>query len=277
MTPRSMAVVWATATLVALGTVVSLVIAGLVIERRSIEVPRTPVVVIGSSLMRYAVPPGGEVLGDGRPHGRIAINIITERQTLALMSEALDRGAKTILVEENAFVFDFANRATDAAGQLPFAIQLEDAFQHFSDRGKIGLRLALDLAPTSSRIAPEPEDIDGRKDITPQLLRSSYPLHLHPPREMAALLLMVARARQRNAEIVLVAPPRSQMAARQIGVEGVQALQQRLRGLAETLGLPLFYPATAWPDDDFIDLGHFNRRGRARFAAELLQWWSKHA
>lgn len=69
-------------------------------------IPFAPIMIIGSSLMRFAVPgigsgQDGGILGDGTAHTRLAISAIREEQVLRLLERILHQSypVKTIFLE----------------------------------------------------------------------------------------------------------------------------------------------------------------------------------
>jgi hypothetical protein len=278
---RKLALAWGAALILAIG-------AGTALTRRGTDratpaaappatLPAAPVVVIGSSLMAHAVPWHGDghhsLLGDGRAHVRWAIGAISEAQTLQLVAGALQRGARTVLVEVHPLAFDFAF-ATPAHDVRPLA--LANTVLQESRLAATGLRRLLKLSPTpaprQARLDGEPDTLDRPFETSPRAFAYFYPLHLREPADAVAWAALVQRAREQDAAIILVAPPRSRSAADAMGAAAGEALQRHLKALAQELGVPMFQPGPVWPDDHFIDHAHMNRQGRARFMQELARW-----
>lgn len=281
MSAHRLAWVWGAALILAVG-------AGMALTRRDTDsairaaalpatLPNAPVVVIGSSLMAHAVASHGDgndsLLGDGRAHVRWALGAISEAQTLQLVAGALQRGARTVLVEVHPLAFDFAF-ATRASEFQP--LTLANDFRRQSRQAASGLRHLLKLspppAPLQATLFPEPGNLDRLFRVSPRMLALFYPLHLREPADPMAWAALVQRARQQNAAIILLAPPRSRSAADSMGPAAGEALQRHLAARAQELGVPMFQPGPVWPDDHFVDHAHMNRRGRARFMQELARW-----
>ncbi len=281
MSARRLAWVWGAALVLAVGTGLALTRQGADSAIRTAALPAAlpaaPVVVIGSSLMAHVVPwhsdASHSLLGDGRAHVRWAIGAISEAQTLQLVAGALQRGARTVLVEVHPLAFDFAF-ATPARDRTPLAMAKD--LKARTREAATGLRRLLNLSPTPApRLAvldTEPDTLDHPFKVPPRAFAYFYPLHLREPDDPEAWAALVQRARQQDAAIILVAPPRSRSAADAMGTAAGEALQRHLAALAQELGMPMFQPGPVWPDDHFVDHAHMNRRGRARFMQELARW-----
>lgn len=255
--------------------------------RGSVEqLPEVPVVVIGSSLMMYAVPPFGSendsLLGDSREHVRLALSSITEQQTIELLKRVLVSPTERVFVEIHPFCFDFAFQTRrDGIFQQTSLHDLVDQIRAFSihSRRELGRRSgwrpdAKDQHSIRETITHEPTRLDEAFHIESHSLARTYPLNLRAPRHPDELETVLALAKERDIEIVLVAPPRSQTAVDYLGNESTEALKQHIQDVAEQLDLPLFQPACSWADEYFIDKAHMNRRGRERFCNELAKWSS---
>lgn len=249
--------------------------------------PEAPVVVIGSSLMMYAVPPfgsgGNSLLGDSRDHVRLALSTITEQQTIGLLKRVLASPAERVFVEIHPFCFDFAFQTRrDGIFQQTRLHDLVDRIRKSSvhSRRELGRRSGWssdtqDQHSIKETITHEPTRLDEAFHITSRSLGQVYPLHLRTPRHLGKLEKLLELAKERDIEIVLVAPPRSQTAVDYLENESTEALKKHIQDVAEQLDLPLFHPARCWPDEYFIDQAHMNRRGRKRFCNELAKWSSE--
>jgi hypothetical protein len=272
MTSRGMASVWCA--VIALGITVSTTLALLGAGPSVVlsDIATAPVVVIGSSLMEHAVPPfGGKVsslLGDGRAHARLAISSITEPQTVELLNLVLETEVQTVLIEANALAFDFASRKTtpDPTDIRPVAMM--QSLLDLSTRARQPLRDLLNKRPLVS----EAEKLDAPFAVQSKTLLQNYPLRLRFPSNPEALNATLAVAASKGVALILIAPPRSQLAADAMGPQATEKLWLHFQTVARDLNLPLFQPAAVWPNEYFIDLAHMNRRGRARFLQELAQW-----
>ncbi len=266
MTAGALGRSWALASILVAATLIFLARTERWIDREALG---RPVVVIGSSLLLHAVPASlpekGGLLGDGRGHTRVAIQQISEEQTLSLLSQAMEAGAGTIFVEANSLAFDFAHR------RPPWILQASMGLAQRAYDLRRPIRWLLGREASLGR--EEAQSLDATSVIEPEALKISHPLHLREPRQPGRLAGILQEARDRGVEIVLVVPPRAQTAADHMGAEAQQTLQAHLAALAGNWGLPLFAPAPAWPDSYFVDHAHMNAQGRARFLAEIAQWW----
>jgi hypothetical protein len=239
------------------------------------KLPVAPVVVIGSSLMRHAVPPLGDkvsgLLGDKRAHARMGINGITEAETVHVLDLVLKNGARTVFIEANALAFDFANGVPEVGWERVRPDVMMRALLSVSTLARESISKW--LKPRPSTLLIDAKELDATFFVRPDDLVNLYPLRLRLPKDPKALEKVLKDANAAGVELILVAPPRSQLAADAMGIEANQTLQQHYQALALNMKLPLFYPATAWPDDHFIDTAHMNRRGRTRFMEELAQWY----
>jgi hypothetical protein len=217
------------------------------------------------------VPESGSLLGDGRPYRRFAKERITERETLALIGQALDARVRLIFVEANPLLFDFAfaarQRPCDGwkAAARAFVIDQRDRLRAAYHQSSL---------PAVQTADPDPELMDARHRIDMAVVETSYPLLLRAPCEPARLKALADRARALGACIVLFLPPRSPFATARIGRSTDAALRTDAQQLAERLGVELFAPADAWSDDEFVDAAHVNATGREHFLAALRHWWA---
>ncbi len=274
MTSRGLVLIWCA--VITLGTLVAVASPNLNEDEATIfdSIPASPVVVIGSSLMLHAVPPlgngTGSLLGDGRAHARLAVSSITEVQTVALLRLVLSGGAKTVLIEANALAFDFASSApaSDQGSIRPVALM--QPLLDLSTRARQPLSALINQRP---RLTSEAEKLDTDFSVKPGDMAKNYPLHLRFPAHPEALQAALTMAAANGIELILIAPPRSQLAANAMGSEATETLRLHFQTLAHRLNLPLFQPSAVWPNDHFIDAAHMSRRGRTRFLKELAQWW----
>lgn len=246
-----------------------------------LEIPAEPIIAIGSSAFRHAFPPSAEgaqsILGDGRAHLRLAKGDIDEREELDLLEQVLKGSTQTVLLDINPFAFDFARFVEENARFAPrVGTQLTAELIEWSrdlDQG-LARRRHAQTEPLINSLTEEAE-IDKPFEFEREKMRLVYPLHLRGPYHLARLAELIARARSRGIEIVLVALPRAHLAAQFFGPDGDAELQSHLVEIARQLGLPLFATETFWPDPLFVDNGHLNRAGRARFLVELREWWQR--
>ena len=250
-------------------------------------IPEAPIVVIGSSLMMYAIPPissgKNSLLGDSRKHVRLALSNITEPQTIGLLKRVIASQTEQVFVEIHPFCFDFSfQKPRDGIFQQTHLHDFIDQIRTFSvlSRRELGRRSGwhsdtkaqLSIEQT---ITHEPTRLDEAFHIARDSLDQVYPLHLRAPRHLDQLEELLGLAQERHLEIVLVATSRSQTAVDYIGSESADALERHIQDVARRLDLPLFQPARCWPDEYFIDQAHMNRRGRERFCNELAKWSSE--
>lgn len=231
----------------------------------------TPVVAIGSSLTRHAVPvdaPPGGLLGDGRAHLRWDISSISEAQTLELFDRAIDAGVDTIIIEANPLAFDFGT----ARPQSRFASAVLNPWLDMSDR----VRRWLKAQVTSTHGVSDADRLNRQLRIDPALLEAIYPLKLRAPREAGRLSELIAEAEAGGLEVIFWAPPRAGITTRYLDSEELGDLERHFVELARTYGVGLLSSGGIWPDDHFVDHAHMNARGRDRFVLELQAWWKEH-
>lgn len=247
---------------------------GLHVQRLAAKDAR--IVVIGTSLVGFAIPPEGQgLLGEGRDHIRLAAGGMSEDLTLDLCEAALAlERTETIVIEAHPFVRDFKDdrRPSRVHGVLgPGAAQIIQTARDLRPAVKLSLwRAGLRSDPFASLTAEY--QVDNADGIRPHTLQRIYPLSIRPPRLEERLDALVAKAKARRVGIILVAPPRSATAARYNGPEVMQRLDQALVALAARLDVPLFAPSGPWPDGLFVDHAHMNRAGRDRFMTELRRF-----
>lgn len=274
MSARQLATAWSIAIALAAAGIIFLTAQERIYDRPFLK---GPIVAIGSSLMFHGIPattprPGG-LLGDGRAHARFHKILMSEDETLSLVSRAVNAGATTVLVDASAFAYDLAFTVADDSD--PWIIKSSKALLDLSNRRRSGFKWLLGYQTLNP--LDEPETLNSERVVTPHDLASAYPMRLHPLHDPQAVTEVLRDARRKGAEVILIAFPRAQSAADYIGDKAQMALAAHLDALAQSLGIPLFSASPAWPDKYFIDTGHLNARGRARFVAELAAWWAEHA
>lgn len=244
------------------------------------EIPEASIAVIGSSLMRYAVPPVGStgysLLSDGRTHVRLALGNITEEQQIALLTRVLASDVEYVFVEIQPFGIDFR---FEEWRQQTFLHGLVNQARRFSltARRALGRKFRRRLKTESTPGQPpslmsEADKLDAEFHVSQAALSLLYPIHERSLVEKDRLDELISVASARQVKLALIAPPRSQTAADYMGTARSKSLEKHFQKLAEELGVPLFQPARWWTDDYFIDQAHMNRRGRNRFCRELAQW-----
>jgi|GEM_PF-2195246 len=267
---------WSLSFLLALVAAVTLVRHAPTLPDRVFDGVDTPVVVIGSSLSLFGISPSRQqgdasLLGDGRDHTRLAITALKDDESLDLLQRAIETGAQTILLEANTFVVELQHMHR-ARQRGPWENLRHRAPWFFrSVRAGVLELLGLDPEP-NGRFVHDVGPFDDGIDINPGKLEADYPLVWHPPHHLDKMKELVRQAEQAGTEIILIAPPRSRVAADILGPDVLQALADRITGLAADLELPLFRPQPVWPNAFFADHGHLNTIGRQRFMAELSDW-----
>lgn len=270
--------IWALAALSSVAILVTLASLGRASASRIPETVNAPVVAIGSSLLRYSIPPRGSaqqsLLGDGAEHVRLALDQITETEQMELLGIALSSRAKTILLEVNPLVFDFRDQTPERHASRSLSERLAARQRRFGEQVRSGLKTILGAAQTSPALV-EAANLNLPNRISSAKLAAVYPLSLHDPREEKTLKRLIEQAERQGATIVLLCPPRSQSAAEFMGPTAVETLRAHIQATADRLGLPMFAPAFAWPDTYYIDQGHMNWQGRRKFLDELANWWAR--
>lgn len=276
MPPRLAVWAWSLSFLLALVAAVMLVRHAPTLPDQVFDDVDTPIVVIGSSLSLFGVSPSRQpgdasLLGDGRDHTRLAVTALKDEEGLELLQRAIETGAQTILLEANTFVVELQHM--HRARQRGFWENLRHRAPWFSRSVRAGALqlLGLDAEP-NGRFVRDVGPLDDGIDINPGKLKADYPLVWHSPRHPNKMKALVRQAQQAGTEIILIAPPRPRVAADILGPDVLQALADRITGLAADLELPLFRPQPVWPNAFFADHGHLNTSGRQRFMAELSDW-----
>jgi hypothetical protein len=272
VTPRGLVLAW----LSAFALVLILALGPVAMVDRAARAQRGDIVVIGTSIMAYAVPATGtgttSLLGDERPHIRIAWRRMTESQMLGQLEEAIDQRRALVLVEVNPFLFDFADRAY----QRPCDGVAHMVRTHISDtqrRVPAAYRELAGREPTYA-MTGEPPNLAAAHALKPERTSRIYPLALRAPCEEARLAAAVAQARAQGTRVVLVLPPRSPDGDRLLGTAAATELRNRATALATRIGVELIVPEGNWPNDEFVDTAHVNLAGRAHFLRDLRRWWA---
>lgn len=272
MNARQYVLAW----LIALALAAAVSVGLVVLADRSSRAKQGDIIVLGSSLMAYAVPFSGggadSLLGDGRSHVRIATAGMTEPALLARVEQAIARQPAILFIEANPLLVDFANQTN----QRPC-----DGWSHPARTSVAAQqRRVLDAArqlrgrPPSGVYQGDPDDIAAAHAIDRDEVRRRYPLTIRAMCDEARLAALVTEARQKGTRIVLVLPPRSPDADALLGAAVTSDLRTRTEQLAERLGVEVFAPEGPWRNDEFTDLAHVNVRGRAHFLKDLRAWWA---
>jgi len=223
--------------------------------------------VIGSSLSAHALPESG---AGALRHWRVGIALPAESQLLDLIDSAVGERPRMILVEANPLVSGFAfdprrHGCTPPAGTLRLAVKQAQVGAVDALRRLFGQR-------TSLEGIGEPAGLDRPQAIDQALVRSSYPLAIHPPCDEPRLRAAVQRAAERGTRVALVLMPRAPAGERALGPVQSREVRAEAQALAARLGVELFVPAGPWSDSLFTDHAHLNTKGRTRFAAALDPW-----
>ena len=246
-----------------------------VVEPTEQAIPEAPIVVIGSSLMRSAVPgmgagTEGGILGDYRSHIRLAIGGISEEQSLELLDRVLEKNAKIVFLEASSFAFDFSHTVNKdhPITLLSFIMEIKELSRYVAKE----VNMILGRVPT--KLMEEDRNLSHSFQVRPNMGRH-YPLYLRFPRYGGRLSCLLKKAKNINTEVILIAPPRAQWAEPYIGKQEAKDLAKHYRELAKKFDLLLFQPATFWENKYFIDSAHMNNIGRKKFLNELLSWWKE--
>lgn len=234
-------------------------------------IPSAPIVVIGSSLMLYAVPGIGSgkessLLGDGRDHVRLAISGISEAQSLRLLEKMLTQKVETVFLEANPFIFDFA----DQSNHLSVIFFLKQKSRAVAAKLNLILKRGSSPEAMTAEVSHLFNQFQGNLNQ-----KKVYPLYLRPPRHLKKLEIIISSLKHKGIKVILIAPPRSLWRAQLIGDLSVKELERSYQNLAKQLDLALFQPEPFWGNENFIDGGHLNNVGRERFINELKVWWNK--
>lgn len=277
---RAGGMVWLAAVLLAGALAGALLLRGPDLRVQMMQSLQARTVIIGTSVVGNAFPSRGKgLLGDDAPYARIAINRMPASQILTMADAALRGGqADLIVIEGYPFIRDFSDelRGEQATGLfeqgaealIAMGRQLSESAAILAWRGGLwGNPLAKGLAE---------RDIDSPTKVSKRTLRVIYPMAVRPARDLDRLRAFAAAARAAGVTVVLVAPPRSELAAGWNSAATLAQVQQALTDLGATLGWQVFSPARPWPDHLFTDHAHLNRAGRERFLAEFQQFAGPH-
>lgn len=276
---RHLAAIWITSLALAGLAFAGLFLAGSVMP----SLPSAPVMVIGTSLLRYGIPTTGggteAILGDGRAHVRLSVDSITEVEALRLASLALQGNTQTLIIEINPFCRDFA---------LDLRAQSQDQHRPVSwmtslRTGSATLRLSFDDIVLGKRTAAnkfaamfKPANFDPARNTGITDLTLLYPLNLRQPKQSDGLIKLLAAAKSKNVDVYFLAPPRSALAVQFQGGQAIVAQRKNQLAVADRFGVELIDIGQTWPNAYFIDQGHLNFAGRQRFLKELRAQWANH-
>lgn len=267
MTPsaRMMVLIWALA--IGLVAGVSLLVWTLGHHQIHTRMRGFDTLLIGSSLMAYAVPnaPDGaaaQIFGKGR-YLRLGLSGASEAQLLDMARAAIAAKPKSLFIEINPLISRFA---FDVAGcGADYQLLAVAEFVKLAAKTTLRGHDLLDSASQNRQIAT-----NARLD--PAVLVRNYPLQF-PPLCYGAQWQDLALAAS-DTQIILVVMPRSALARAAIGAGDMARFDRAAVDLAAQLHLPLFVPdaANRWPDSAFIDQAHMNADGSAAFLTTLATW-----
>lgn len=272
MNARALVMTW----LLALGLFVILAAVPVLLVERTAQRQRSDIVVIGSSLIAYAVPATGQgatsLLGDQRSHRRIATRRLTENDLLAAFEQAISQHTALVFIEVNPLLVDFADqlrqRPCDA---LPSLIKNYVV----TERRRVPEAFAqLAGLPLAYGYEGDPPNLQSTHSMTDAVMRSMYPLTVREPCYEPELASAVRRAKAQGTLVVLVLPPRSPDADLLLGSKLTSKIRDRAMALARRLEVPIFVIDGNWPNEEFVDAAHLNDIGRAHFLRELRQRWA---
>jgi len=232
------------------------------------------IAVIGSSQTMYGIAKQGTgttgLTGDGRSHYRIGLPAISEPESLALLARAINERTPQVLIEVWPLVYDL--QALQDRGRCD---QPGRTARIAAKRAQLALTDAVGrLLRTATSTQDGGDPLGPGVDLPAQAATAAdgYALVPRPTCAMAQLDRLADRARAQGTQVILLAPPRSAMAEQQLGPARTARLDQAARQLATRLQVPLFAPASPWPDSRFVSLGHMGHAGRARLQADLRAW-----
>jgi len=228
-------------------------------------------VFIGTSLVALALPaeqPAKDIFRTAEASDlfvRIASASLSDAEILERVRLAVRAGVKKIFVEIDPLLRTFRAEPKRVAGLR--------RVRDFGDRLHNAARQWLGRGPPATNIGAlidSPGDTIYDGNI--RELALIYPVHVHAPRDPAAIAEALAIARRRGLDIVWVAMPRSQTAAAYLGPAFETAFSGQLQAFAAAFNATVWRPAIFWPNEFFIDQAHMNAAGRARFTSEFRRY-----
>jgi len=275
MTVRALSVVWAVVLIVVIGFTAFMERLGASVFEKPLDIGGAEVVVVGSSLIRDAVPwdpVEGGIFGDGRLHKRLAKPLIDERMSLKYLRDAITGGATIVVVEISAFSFDYNRNSPEKTGPVSGPTRF-DFIRDFSARIDLGIQQLGDEDDIVQDISYEYHDPREEFDGVPrEKYNLLFPLYPKRPKYDEALREQIRRAKMQGTDIVFVSMPRSATVEAYMSAEEYDALIDHQRAIAAEYGVPLIVLGPFWPDDHFRDISHPNIRGRERFLSEIADW-----
>ncbi len=232
---------------------------------------------IGTSLTDHAVPETDSDLANALS-GRFEKHVfhgVRRPEILRELEWAKTNRRPVVFVEVTHFLLELA-RVSDADGSQAAGWQAE-GWQPMRQYGNdllvdvrlIGLRASAFVGAQKS-IARD--NIDRAYRVRHNRIKSFFPIRPGATREYADLVSAIADLRAAGTEIILIAPPFSQLAHDLSGPGAFDQVATLARGLSQETGAPLFMPHPPWPNMLYIDSSHLNRAGREKFRRQLLDW-----
>lgn len=267
---RNLLAVWLATLAGAAGVLVLLAIAG---WRHDFQTQRfadpAHTVFIGTSALRHALPleapltapsivPDPEARLDQRMLRVTGANL-RPADAARLARMALDAGARRLVLDARTFTVQARVDETSAKWLLRQGDWLRQALRAGYLGGESGL-------------------VDtNRRDLTREVMAAEFTGfsgEVPPPPRLrtgpdAALVALAEEARARGVALWLIETPRSASWADRLGPAHEAAWRELVTGIQRATGLSVWRPAAAWPDAYFLDKGHLNAAGRARFTAAL--------
>lgn len=135
----------------------------------------------------------------------------------------------------------------------------------------------LDAAEAVAQVGPDGERRVFDVDLTEARRRetaSRVTPFLVDREDLAAIARVALRARDGGQRLVLVELPLPDRfkALYPRGDAQHTVVAETLDALGAELDLPVFHPAGAYPDDDFVDFTHLDAEAAGRFSAEVADW-----
>lgn len=233
-----------------------------------------PVVLVGSSLLRSAIPnaiTGNGLLGDGRDHRVLALGGLTVAQIVTILRQLRGGPVQTVFIETQPLIYCTANSSKTECDTVstPTIRMLVKLFMERAAR-EVRFQIGKPVLPRWDDPATGPM----RKFRARRSYVERYPFFPLPGRQLDEFRDAVNALQGEGKRIVLITPPRSEWEYEQIGQRQAEDIKSNAVTLARELGVEIFQPAAHWSNEHFYDFGHMNRRGRDRFQAALRDWWA---
>jgi hypothetical protein len=235
------------------------------------------VVFIGSSLTRAAIPPAGNLFGDGRRHVRLSIRGgMSEQRGTEVLAWAVEASVPHVYVEAQPYLRTMkknVERYANVTDRGPtwmagFTGSLNRAVDVVKPVRRTALRiLGIDERLPWRFLDTDDERIGRTYNGNTKGFETRYPLLVHQPRRPLALHEVLSEARRRNIQVTFLMYPQSQTLADYLGPNFVDQMTSAIDTFQREFGVELWAPAMSWPDEFFRDRGHMNLKGRERYLA----------